>query len=114
MKCTGLIFKAHSSMFWNEKKTRLEAKFQLRLMKRMSCKCEQCDEVFKALDNEHLFKDVYIHKMMPLDLMESYNTYLVAKPTWYDGGGDEKSGVSDIDFKVLSYTPKNIIRGKSK
>lgn len=109
-ECSGLIFKAHTSIFWSEKKASIDAKFQLRLMKRMSCRCEACDSTFKALGQGYLFDSVYIREMLPLELMESPNTYLIAKATW-DNDPDE-GGIEEIEFKVITWTPKNIIRGR--
>lgn len=62
-KCTGLVFKACESIYFNRASGKLERKQSFRVLKKKSCKCSRCESIlddFTDSTENVVFPDIFM------------------------------------------------------
>lgn len=97
--CTGLKFRGRTSEYFNEETMSFEHKESLTLLKRESCKCEECEEIIRDLKNgggHNQVDCIYWKKFIEPIEIEDGKTY-TARATW-DNDDDCSCYVDELTF----------------
>ena len=102
VKCTGLKFRSRTSNFFNKKTMSFEHKESLTLLKRESCKCEECIHAVKDIQNDagyDLIDCVHWRGFSGTEdeELEDMATYK-AKPKWENHDEGLEAYVVELDF----------------